>query len=265
MHLKSIWALFLLGAILISAQCASAATNLSKGAVCITDDDGDRYTCQEIMRLASKYKVQATLGIVVQPVVNEDWDIVTWDMLRAGLAEGFLQVASHSMTHPKFLTTISAKDLEWEVGESKKTLAKELGTGIDTFIYPYGEYDQRVIDAVRKHYRFARRAWPSDNDIPWNSPPYNFLELEAKGVYQTTSTEDVKSWIVEAKAKKKLLILIFHKLVAGATADDYEYNIDKYEQIIQYLAESGIPTPTLSEAVRPDITAAISLLLNKDE
>lgn len=128
---------FLLLMVLLSIPCqANSAFDPQKGGVCITDDDGEKYTCQKLLELAANYKVKVSLGIVAGWV--GDWDTVSWDDLRAGLSQGFLQVDSHTVSHPH-LTTLSDHDLDWELKESKRLLEQGLNTTIDTIFYPYGQ------------------------------------------------------------------------------------------------------------------------------
>lgn len=77
------------------------------------------------------------------------------EMVAAGM-----EIGCHSMTHPR-LTQVSPEALVWEVTMSKKRLEEELGRSVDTFCYPYGRYNTRVVDVVRRAgYRSAAATWP---------------------------------------------------------------------------------------------------------
>jgi len=96
---------------------------------------------------------------------------MSWEQLKILSDEG-MEIASHSLNHPD-LTTLSKKDLRFEVTKSRKILKKRLGLPrINKFSYPYGLYNKQVLDLVRKHYCFAYGLSPPnkkyDNYLPKN-------------------------------------------------------------------------------------------------
>ncbi len=69
------------------------------------------------------------------------------EMATAGIAFG-----SHSVTHPN-LTQITDRDLEWELGESKRVIEEKLQREVRALAYPIGNrdsFDARVIEATRR-------------------------------------------------------------------------------------------------------------------
>jgi peptidoglycan/xylan/chitin deacetylase (PgdA/CDA1 family) len=57
-------------------------------------------------------------------------------------------LAPHTLTHP-FLTTLSAAQLHAEVYDSRAELQGQFGVPVRFFCYPYGNYDGRVVSAVK--------------------------------------------------------------------------------------------------------------------
>lgn len=78
---------------------------------------------------------------------NEDL-IMTSAQLRDLVAAGH-EVGSHSMTHP-LLPQCTDEELEVELSASRELLGKLVGKSIDTFCYPNGDWDERVVAAARK-------------------------------------------------------------------------------------------------------------------
>lgn len=76
---------------------------------------------------------------VEEPLMNDD-EIRAW--LDAGQAIG-----AHTMTHP-WLTRISRADAREEITASKKLLEDRFGRPIDHFCYPYGDYNEAILDLV---------------------------------------------------------------------------------------------------------------------
>lgn len=78
-------------------------------------------------------------GEVAAPLMNAD-EIREW--LQAGH-----EIGSHTLSHPR-LSRLSPSELREEVGASKRRLEDTFGVAIRHFCYPYGDYDQRVVDEV---------------------------------------------------------------------------------------------------------------------
>jgi len=73
--------------------------------------------------------------------------VMTWDELRS-LPDG-IELGSHSLSHPH-LTRIDSARLRDEVTTSRHKLANLQGSEVSLLAFPYGEYDDRVVDACRR-------------------------------------------------------------------------------------------------------------------
>ncbi|HSM84244.1 MAG TPA: polysaccharide deacetylase family protein [Nodosilinea sp.] len=123
---------------------------LAEKPVLITLDDGYVGHYEHVYRLLQKYQVPATFfvfpGKVSGDVVGRS--TLTWAQLKTMSADPLVTIASHSVTHPADLRTLSDENLAYEVIESKRQLEKQLGIPIHYFSYPTGHYDERVAKAV---------------------------------------------------------------------------------------------------------------------
>jgi len=136
----------------------------------ITVDDG----YASIYNIA--YPILAERGLTATFFVHTAYvdtpNHLTWAQLRELISNGF-EVGSHTVTHPR-LTTV--ENLADEVAASRWTIEHELGIAIDVFSYPYGDYDERVIDAVREAgYRVAVTIEPGyavASDAPYSLPRF---------------------------------------------------------------------------------------------
>ncbi len=63
------------------------------------------------------------------------------------MAEVGWEVGSHTMTHPN-LTSLNRSQQLHEIVESRKFLETKLDVPVLTFAYPFGEYDEGVINLV---------------------------------------------------------------------------------------------------------------------
>ena len=88
------------------------------------------------------------------------WDgMMSWTQLRKLAASGH-EIGSHSLTHP-LLTLLDQGRLEHEVAGSRERIEAELGLPCESFCYPNGDCDERVVDAVRRagYRRAVVTAW----------------------------------------------------------------------------------------------------------
>lgn len=84
---------------------------------------------------------------------------MTWEGLQQMQRDGFI-VGSHTRTHVS-LPVESPESLADELGESKRILEQRLGTSIDHFAYPGGQFTPGVVDAIEEcGYRYAYTACP---------------------------------------------------------------------------------------------------------
>jgi peptidoglycan/xylan/chitin deacetylase (PgdA/CDA1 family) len=68
--------------------------------------------------------------------------------IRAMIKAGW-EIDSHTVTHAD-LPGLSAKELAFEIGESRKRLQKLYGIPVNFFCYPSGLFDDAAVAAVKK-------------------------------------------------------------------------------------------------------------------
>jgi peptidoglycan/xylan/chitin deacetylase (PgdA/CDA1 family) len=131
--------------------------------------------------------------------------VMTWEELRS-LPE-LIELGSHSLSHPH-LTKIDAARLREEVTVSRQKLGELMDSQVSLLAFPYGEYDDRVVDACRQA-GYERvfginplLADPAGRDFvrgrvtvePTDSPLLFYLK--ARGAY---------GWMIHASAIKRRL------------------------------------------------------------
>lgn len=130
---------------------------LPKKSVMLTFDDGyhDNYT--KALPLLQKYNMKA----VVFPIYNwigkpNKWEnfgkkettTMTQEELHSWLKAG-MDIQPHTLNHP-FLTECKDEELEKEILNSKQGFEKLLDRPMNYLCYPYGFFDKRVIEVVKK-------------------------------------------------------------------------------------------------------------------
>lgn len=70
-----------------------------------------------------------------------------WDDLRRLAAAGW-EIGSHTCSHPR-LTTLTDEDLRHELRASREVCARQLRTECRSVAFPYGDLDDRVVQAAK--------------------------------------------------------------------------------------------------------------------
>jgi len=143
-------------------------------------------------------------GWEIRDGVNEE--VMTCEELRS-LPE-LIELGSHSLSHPH-LTRIDAARLREEVDTSRHKLAELLGSDVSLLAFPYGEYDDRVVDTCSEagyERVFGIDPWPADPagaDFVRGRVPVDLndsrlmFHLKARGAY---------GWMIHASALKRTLL-----------------------------------------------------------
>ncbi|CAN5623604.1 hypothetical protein BH18THE1_BH18THE1_04330 [soil metagenome] len=131
---------------------ASPVTN--NKVVIINFDDGRKTQFTYAKPILDKYGFKATFYIVCNYVDNKK-GFITWEEIETLNKEGH-EIGSHTMNHVH-LSNLSKKDIEYEVGQSKKCLDNH-GIKATSFAYPFndGFNDKKVFKIVSKYYDLAR-------------------------------------------------------------------------------------------------------------
>jgi peptidoglycan/xylan/chitin deacetylase (PgdA/CDA1 family) len=130
--------------------------------VLLTFDDGYADTAQVALPRLQAYGMRATLFVITGYIGQSNrWNTracydalhMTWDELRHWHEKGG-DLGGHSHLH-HCMTRLSVDELQETVERNKRLLEKETGITPRAFAYPYGRFNQAVIDVVRQHYAVA--------------------------------------------------------------------------------------------------------------
>jgi peptidoglycan/xylan/chitin deacetylase (PgdA/CDA1 family) len=138
--------------------------NTSKKKFIITFDDGYKDLITNALPLLKKYNFKATCLIISNLIGKRNiWDefnenikdkeLMNLSDINYWLKNG-MRIGSHSKNHKK-LTKLDDKEKIDEIINSKNELESLTGTTIDSFCYPYGLYNENVVNIVKEKYDFA--------------------------------------------------------------------------------------------------------------
>lgn len=119
--------------------------------VCVTFDDGYRDTLEDAAPILSELEIPATVFLataIVDGQMNYNWyrgpapPALDWDGVAQLVANGSIDVQSHSRTHPR-LPALDERDAFDELATSKQEIERRVGHPVSIFCYPAGLYGAR--------------------------------------------------------------------------------------------------------------------------
>ena len=166
----------------------------SKINLCLIFDDGYYDFYYFVFPLLKKYSVKAMLSVPVKYIL-EDADLssnkrlsikhsdmmkdsnyikyapfCTWEEINEMVDSDLLGIASHSFSHIDL--TQENVNFDLELKKSKEIIESRIKQSIDSFIFPYGRFNERVKYNVTKYYKFSfgmggidNRTWDGFNKI----------------------------------------------------------------------------------------------------
>ncbi len=111
----------------------------------------------------------------------EAFRVLDWDQIRDLRDRGF-EIGSHTCTHPRELTALSAQQCREELTRSRRDLEARLGQPVVSFCYPRGDLNDAVMHAVEA----AGYAGAVVTPTRWGHPLTRYT-LRRIGVYQHNS------------------------------------------------------------------------------
>lgn len=204
----------------------------------LTFDDGHEDNATTALPLLNQYGFKTTQCFATTFIEGNPTAVA--DVLK--FKNSGHEICSHTVTHP-MLTTTDDATLDYELKHSKEYLESITGQPILNFATPYGDYDARVNAAIQKYYQAHRTV-----DEGYNSKDnFNQYRLRVQNILDTTSANQVASWIAQAQADNTWLVLVYHRVASNPGPYD-SYTTDFAQQLAAIQA-SGITVKTYQDAL----------------
>lgn len=115
----------------------------------LTFDDGHRDNYFEAMPVLKKYNFKATVFLITSRAGELGY--LNWQQIKEMEASKIFSFESHSHAHPRYSTAAPTKDeLVGDLLISRKIIKENLKKEPKHFCYPYGEYDDLYISALKE-------------------------------------------------------------------------------------------------------------------
>lgn len=210
-----------------------------KGAVTIMFDDGHTTDITIAKPALDQYGFKGSAAISTELLDTPEH--MSWNQVKT-LANSGWNINSHGITHSD-LTTLPLADADDEQQGSKNELTAQ-GLTIKSIAYPFGAYNGNVLAQSQTYYSSARSFEQGDN--PQGVFPYN---IKIRGVTNTTTVNDVTSWVNNAKNKKQWTVIVFHA-IATSGEDQYYVNPSTFQAMIAAIKQSGVSVITYDQGVQ---------------
>jgi peptidoglycan/xylan/chitin deacetylase (PgdA/CDA1 family) len=162
-------------------------TPLPKKSVILTFDDGYKDFYTNVFPLLKKYNFRAVNFFITGYTSNSLY--MNWDELREIHESGLVDIESHTLSHFD-LTKIPLEVAMREIFDSKKILEENLKKKVNYFAYPYGSYNNLIVDLVKK--AGYKLAFSTNPGVDLHSSEQFFLKRVTVSGFDTLETFKAK-------------------------------------------------------------------------
>jgi len=139
---------------------------LPSRAIVVSFDDGFANQYTQARPILARHGWAGTLNLALSHFNQRGWGLST-RMVQRMINEGW-ELDSHTMTHAT-LPGLSASELAYQVGRSRKILRNRFRVPVTFFCYPGGLYDRAVIAALRRA-GYSGATSTEEGLARWNDP-----------------------------------------------------------------------------------------------
>ena len=173
----------------------SEVSNLQKYTkpVCFTFDDCFVYFYNNAFPLFKKYNVKATIFVITDYIAGENY--LTEDQIKEMSDSGLIDVQSHTAKHLD-LTTLNDEELEYQIKGSKDRLEKITGKKLNTICYPYGRFNNKVLNVCKKYYEYGTAM--DGGSLYYNSNTTDLYTLDRIYATRSMNISEFTSYLKQA-------------------------------------------------------------------
>ncbi|KKW43792.1 MAG: hypothetical protein UY93_C0002G0388 [Parcubacteria group bacterium GW2011_GWA1_56_13] len=213
------------------------------GAVTLSFDDGWLSQYQNAIPSMNAHGFKGTFYIVSHRFADTGFPgfmskTQIQDLFRMGH-----EISAHTETHPH-LTQLTAAEQQQEISGSRQDLLAMNVGPINAFAYPYGEYDSTTIQIVKDAGFSSARSTING----YATAASDHYQLPRQVILNTTTASQVRGWVDQAVSQKSWLIIAVHQVDGSGEA--YSTTPATFGQIVDYLAQKGVPVITIDQGVQ---------------
>lgn len=214
--------------------------------ICLFFDDAWANQYEVALPVLLEHDFKATFGIITGSIGTGEnfWEYMGEEELKELSGHG-MEIACHTATHPHLIDNLTDEQLYEEIIGSKLYL-NQIGFDVETFIYPYYEWDDRVIEYVKEAgFTCARGGWPEEGAFKINLPDSESIyHLPSRQITNQDMTM-FKSYLDELDSGD-IICLVYHFIADNGPETTSTPVINFHEQMA-YLEEAGFTIVLLSD------------------
>lgn len=107
-----------------------------------------RFSDEEIFRALDGLDWQNLVG-PMKPA------LMSWSQLKQMYASGWVEIGSHTCSHRRLTDALDESQLCYEIKRSQQVLQDQLGSQVNVFCFPNGDYSSRALCLVKETYKAA--------------------------------------------------------------------------------------------------------------
>ena len=216
--------------------------------VCLFFDDGWQNQYDVALPILLQHDFKATFGIITDQIgLGEGiWEYIDVKEIRT-LAEYGMDIGGHTKTHPHLTDNLSDQQLILEIVESKEHLEK-LGFQVRTFVYPYCEWNERIIGFAKQAGYICARGCKWDKEF-YNldtSDPDARFHIASRSIVQH-DFDQFKS-IVDKAGNRKIVCLTYH-FISDTGPESTSTPVANFVEQMRYLKENGFTIALLPDLI----------------
>ena len=234
--------LILTAATVLPALCATEEPR-SERKVCLFFDDGWQNHYDVAFPILKELGFKASFAVITGRIGVDRGTFASRmniEELKELQAYG-MAIACHTKTHPHMLNLTSSQ-LHEEIVDSKNALA-QMGFNVKTFVYPFGEWNDTIVDYVKDAgYVCAREAKPKVFHL--NDPDPNARYHICSWQITNQSLAAFKQILLNA-TEDDVVVLTYHFLSENASKATY-ISFQNFREQMNYLKEGNFDVVLLS-------------------
>lgn len=227
-----------------------------KKKVALFFDDGRKNQYDRAFPVLKEFEFKATFAVITD-YIGFERETFRARMNLTELKElqnSGMEIASHTKTHPHMLNLTHERLID-EILNSKKDLT-QLGFNVKTFVYPYGEWNQTIIDYVKEAgYKFARTIKPE---------AYTTENQDVNARYHigswtiTNQTLEEFKKILEKANENTVIVLTYHYIIDDGPKET-STPIQNFQEQMKHLKENNFQVVLLSELFKNNENPSLDL------
>lgn len=155
----------------------SKKENIPDNWVAFTIDDAYKSFYHNGLEIFKKYNYPFTLFVYVEATDKKYGDFMNWEEIKEASKYGEIEL--HSYSH-KQLVKLSDEEIYYDTKKSFDIFEKEMGFKPKGYSYPYGEYDDRVKNIIKK-FDFKYIANQNNGSVNENSDIFDLNRVALVG------------------------------------------------------------------------------------